>query len=151
MSTPHSPRTLTPRSSEGPRKTEMATPSRVLLVEDNPLNLKLVRDVLLHAGFDVVEARSGEDGIVRAIEDRPDIILMDLQLPGIDGTEAMRTIKRTPMGSSIPIVALTAFAMSEDRERALRNGFDGYLSKPISVSDLPRQLNEFLPERSADD
>ena len=129
----------------------MAIPSRVLLVEDNLLNLKLVRDVLLHAGFDVVEARSGEDGIVRAIEDRPDIILMDLQLPGIDGTEAMRTIKQTPMGSSIPIVALTAFAMSEDRERALRNGFDGYLSKPISVSDLPRQLNEFLPERSADD
>ena len=129
----------------------MATPSRVLLVEDNLLNLKLVRDVLLHAGFDVVEARSGEDGIVRALEDRPDIILMDLQLPGIDGTEAMRTIKQTPMGSSIPIVALTAFAMSEDRERALRNGFDGYLSKPISVSDLPRQLNEFLPERPADD
>ena len=129
----------------------MAIPSRVLLVEDNLLNLKLVRDVLLHAGFDVVEAHSGEDGIVRALEDRPDIILMDLQLPGIDGTEAMRTIKQTPMGSSIPIVALTAFAMSEDRERALRNGFDGYLSKPISVSDLPRQLNEFLPERSADD
>ena len=151
MSTRHSRRTPTPRSSEGPRKTEMAIPSRVLLVEDNLLNLKLVRDVLLHAGFDVVEARSGEDGIVRALEDRPDIILMDLQLPGIDGTEAMRTIKRTPMGSSIPIVALTAFAMSEDRERALRNGFDGYLSKPISVSDLPRQLNEFLPERSADD
>ncbi|HKN44421.1 MAG TPA: response regulator [Propionibacteriaceae bacterium] len=129
----------------------MAIPSRVLLVEDNLLNLKLVRDVLLHAGFDVVEARSGEDGIVRALEDRPDIILMDLQLPGIDGTEAMRTIKQTPMGSSIPIVALTAFAMSEDRERALRNGFDGYLSKPISVSDLPRTLNEFLPERPADD
>ena len=109
--------------------TEMTTPSRVLLVEDNPLNLKLVRDVLLHAGFDVVEARSGEDGIVRALEDRPDLILMDLQLPGIDGTEAMRTIKGTPMGSSIPIVALTAFAMLEDRERALRNGFDGYLEQ----------------------
>ena len=129
----------------------MATPSRVLLVEDNPLNLKLVRDVLLHAGFDVVEARTGEDGIVRALEDRPDLILMDLQLPGIDGTEAMRTIKGTPMGSSIPIVALTAFAMLEDRERALSNGFDGYLSKPISIGDLPRQISEFLPERLADD
>jgi len=128
----------------------MATPSRVLLVEDNPLNLKLVRDVLVHAGFDVVEARSGEDGIVHALEDRPDIILMDLQLPGIDGTEAMRTIKRTPMGSSIPIVALTAFAMLEDRERALSNGFDGYLSKPISIADLPRQISEFLPERPGD-
>jgi two-component system cell cycle response regulator DivK len=100
----------------------MASPSRVLVVEDNPLNLKLVRDVLLHAGFDVVEARSGEDGIARAREYQPDIILMDLQLPGIDGTEAMRTIKGSPIGSSIPIVALTAFAMSEDRERALSNG-----------------------------
>ena len=100
----------------------MASPSRVLVVEDNALNLKLVRDVLLHAGFDVVEARSGEDGIARAREYQPDIILMDLQLPGIDGTEAMRTIKGSPIGSSIPIVALTAFAMSEDRERALSNG-----------------------------
>ena len=129
----------------------MATPSRVLVVEDNLLNLKLVRDVLLHAGFDVVEARSGEDGIVRALEDQPDIILMDLQLPGIDGTETMKTIKRNPMGSNIPIVALTAFAMSEDRERALRNGFDGYLSKPINVRDLPRQITEFLPGCSPDD
>ena len=132
-------------------ETEMAILSRVLVVEDNSLNLKLVRDVLLHAGFDVLEARSGEDGIARALTYQPDIILMDLQLPGMDGTQAMRTIKGTPMGSSIPIVALTAFAMLEDRERALRNGFDGYLSKPISVGDLPRQISEFLPERLADD
>jgi two-component system, cell cycle response regulator DivK len=128
----------------------MTTPSRVLVVEDNPLNLKLVRDVLRHAGFDVVEARSGEDGIARALECRPDIILMDLQLPGIDGTEAMRTIRASPMRSSVPIIAVTAFAMSEDRERALSNGFDGYLSKPISVRDLPRQIANFLSEGSAD-
>jgi two-component system, cell cycle response regulator DivK len=129
----------------------MASPSRVLVVEDNSLNLKLVRDVLLQAGFEVVEARSGEDGIVRALEDQPDLILMDLQLPGIDGTETMHAIKQTPLGCNIPIVALTAFAMSEDRERALRDGFDGYLSKPISVRDLPRQITEFLPGWSADD
>jgi CheY-like chemotaxis protein len=129
----------------------MAAPTRVLVVEDNSLNLKLLRDVLMHAGFDVAEARSGEDGVARAMEFRPDLVLMDLQLPGIDGTQAMRMIKGGPSGPDIPVVALTAFAMSEDRERALRNGFDGYLSKPISVSDLPRQLNEFLPERPADD
>jgi two-component system cell cycle response regulator DivK len=129
----------------------MATPTRVLVVEDNPLNLKLLRDVLIHAGFDVVEARSGEDGVARAMEFRPDLILMDLQLPGIDGTQAMRMIKGSPIGSDVPVVARTAFAMSEDRERALRSGFDGYLSKPISVRDLPRRLTEFLPERSADD
>lgn len=129
----------------------MAIQSRVLVVEDNTLNLKLVRDVLQHAGFDVVEARSGEDGIARALDCRPDIILMDLQLPDIDGTQAMRTIKKGPIGSTIPIVALTAFAMSEDRERALRDGFDGYLIKPISVRDLPRQVTEFLPKRPAND
>ena len=76
---------------------------------------------------------------------------MDLQLPDIDGTRAMRTIKEGPIGSTIPIVALTAFAMSEDRERVLRDGFDGYLIKPISVRDLPRQVTEFLPERPAND
>jgi two-component system cell cycle response regulator DivK len=124
--------------------------ARVLIVEDNPLNLKLVRDVLLNAGFDVIEARTGEDGVARAQDSRPDVILMDLQLPGVDGTQAMRAIKASPRGSGIPIVALTAFAMSEDRDRALRNGFDGYLSKPISVRDLPRQIAELLPERDAD-
>ena len=129
----------------------MAIQRRVLVVEDNTLNLKLVRDVLQHAGFDVVEARSGEDGIARALDCRPDIILMDLQLPDIDGTQAMRTIKKGPIGSTIPIVALTAFAMSEDRERALRDGFDGYLIKPIRVRDLPRQVTEFLPKRPAND
>ena len=125
--------------------------ARVLIVEDNPLNLKLVRDVLLNAGFDVIEARTGEDGVARAQDSQPDVILMDLQLPGVDGTQAMRTIKASPSGSGIPIVALTAFAMSEDRDQALRNGFDGYLSKPISVRDLPRQIAELLPERNTDD
>jgi two-component system cell cycle response regulator DivK len=125
--------------------------ARVLIVEDNPLNLKLVRDVLLKAGFDVIEARTGEDGVARAHDSQPDVILMDLQLPGVDGTQAMRTIKASPSGSGIPIVALTAFAMSEDRDRALRNGFDGYLSKPISVRDLPRQIAELLAGRDADD
>jgi two-component system, cell cycle response regulator DivK len=129
----------------------MATPARVLVVEDNTLNLKLVRDVLLHAGFEVIEARSGEEGITCALNRRPDIILMDLQLPGIDGTQAMREIRGSASGANVPIVALTAFAMSEDRERVLRNGFDGYLSKPISVRDLARQITEFLPQRSADD
>jgi two-component system, cell cycle response regulator DivK len=129
----------------------MATPTRVLVVEDNPLNLKLVRDVLLSAGFEVVEARSGEEGVAQARARTPDVILMDLQLPGIDGTQAMRMIKADPAATDVPIVALTAFAMADDRERALRSGFDGYLSKPISVRDLPRQISEFLPEPSDDE
>ena len=129
----------------------MATPARVLVVEDNPLNLKLVRDVLLSAGFEVVEARSGEEGVAQARARTPDVILMDLQLPGIDGTQAMRMIKADPAATDVPIVALTAFAMADDRERALRSGFDGYLSKPISVRDLPRQISEFLPKGSGDE
>jgi two-component system, cell cycle response regulator DivK len=129
----------------------MATPTRVLVVEDNPLNLKLVRDVLLRAGFEVIEARSGEEGVAQARACTPDLILMDLQLPGIDGTQAMRMIKDDPDAADIPIVALTAFAMADDRERALSSGFDGYLSKPISVRDLPRQISEFVPERSGNE
>ncbi len=125
--------------------------ARVLIVEDNPLNLKLVRDVLLNAGFGVIEARTGEEGVARAQDSQPDVILMDLQLPGINGTQALRQIRNTPRGADVPVVALTAFAMAEDRDRALLDGFDGYLSKPISVRDLPRQVASFLHGRRDDD
>jgi two-component system, cell cycle response regulator DivK len=118
--------------------------ARVLVVEDNPLNLKLVRDVLRRADFDVLEAQTGEDGVHKAQADHPDVILMDLQLPGIDGTEALRLIKTDLNTAGIPVVALTAFAMPTDRERALLDGFDGYLSKPISVRDLPDQVASYL-------
>jgi two-component system, cell cycle response regulator DivK len=127
------------------------TGPRVLIVEDNPLNLKLVRDVLLIAGFDVIEARTGEEGVARAQDSQPDVILMDLQLPGISGTQTLRLIRNDPSGAQVPTVALTAFAMSEDRDRALLDGFDGYISKPISVRDLPQQVASFLPEKRDDD
>jgi len=127
------------------------TGPRVLIVEDNPLNLKLVRDVLLIAGFDVIEARTGEEGVARAQDSQPDVILMDLQLPGISGTQSLRLIRNDPSGAQVPTVALTAFAMSEDRDRALLDGFDGYISKPISVRDLPQQVASFLPEKRDDD
>src|SRR5215207_9918521 len=103
--------------------------ARVLIVDDNPLNLKLVRDVLLNAGFDVIESRTGEEGVARAQDSQPDVILMDLQLPGINGTQALRLIREDPSGAQVPTVALTAFAMSEDRDRALLDGFDGYHRK----------------------
>ena len=117
---------------------------RILVVEDNPLNLKLVRDVLTASGYDVVEAGTGEDGVSLALEAAPDLVLMDLQLPGIDGYEALRLIREDPRLGALPVVALTAFAMREDRERTARAGFDGYLSKPISVRDLPAQVGDFL-------
>ena len=117
--------------------------SRILVVEDNPKNLKLVRDVLTFSGFDVIEATSGEDGVRLAHEELPDLILMDLQLPGIDGTEALRQIRETD-DSHVPVVAVTAFAMNEDRDRAYESGFDGYVEKPISVRALPQQVRDFL-------
>jgi two-component system cell cycle response regulator DivK len=115
---------------------------RILVVEDNPKNLKLVRDVLTYAGYEVVEATSGEEGVRRALETVPDLILMDLQLPGIDGAEALRQIRMSE--KQVPVVAVTAFAMNNDRTRAFDAGFDGYVEKPISVRALPQQVSDFL-------
>jgi two-component system, cell cycle response regulator DivK len=124
------------------------TPRKILVVEDNPLNLKLVRDVLQFAGYDVIEAHTGEEGVRAAETDRPDLVLMDLQLPGIDGTEALHRLRQGPLGRDVPVVAVTAFAMAEDRERASDAGFDGYVEKPISVRDLPRQIEAILDGRA---
>ncbi len=119
------------------------TRSRILVVEDNPKNLKLVRDVLTHSGYEVIEATSGEDGVRLAHEKAPDLILMDLQLPGIDGAEALRQI-RVSEASWVPVVAVTAFAMNDDRTRAFESGFDGYVEKPISVRTFLQQVRDFL-------
>jgi two-component system cell cycle response regulator DivK len=121
---------------------------RILVVEDNPLNLKLVRDVLQVAGYHVVEAQSGEEGLRIAEEDPPDLVLMDLQLPGIDGTETLRRLREGTLGPDVPVVAVTALAMAEDKERAARAGFDGYVEKPISVRALPGQIEAFLNGRA---
>jgi two-component system cell cycle response regulator DivK len=118
--------------------------ARILVVEDNAMNLKLVRDVLQHAGYDVLEANTGEDGLRVAREMTPDLVLMDLQLPGIDGTETLRRLRHDSPDRRVPVVAVTAFAMPEDRERATQAGFDGYVEKPISVRALPGQVAEFL-------
>jgi two-component system cell cycle response regulator DivK len=123
------------------------SPRRILVVEDNPLNLKLVRDVLQFAGYEVVEAHSGEEGLRVAAEAPPDLVLMDLQLPGIDGTETLHRLRQGSLGPNVPVVAVTAFAMAEDREHASQAGFDGYVEKPISVRTLPGQIEAFLDGR----
>jgi two-component system cell cycle response regulator DivK len=120
------------------------TSARILVVEDNPKNMKLVRDVLEYAGYEVIEATSGEDGVRLAETERPQLILMDLQLPDIDGTEALRQIRVGPDGRDVPIVAVTAFAMDEDRTRAFASGFDGYVEKPINVRNFREQVQGFL-------
>ena len=116
----------------------------ILVVEDNERNLKLLRDVLEYAGYDVRVARTGEDGVTLAVKEPPDLVLMDLQLPGIDGMEALRQLRESPRTADIPVVAVTAQAMKQDRERALEAGFDGYVEKPISVRAFPEQVRSFL-------
>jgi two-component system cell cycle response regulator DivK len=117
----------------------------ILVVEDNERNLKLLRDVLQYAGYGVLAARTAEDGIALAVSEPPDLVLMDLQLPGIDGIEALRRLRESPRTANIPVVAVTAQAMKQDRERVLRAGFDGYVEKPISVRAFPDQVRRFLP------
>jgi CheY-like chemotaxis protein len=112
------------------------------------LNLKLVREVLSFAGYDVIEAQSGEDGLRVAHENPPDLVLMDLQLPGIDGIETLQRLRQDTLGAHVPVVAVTALAMAEDKERASRAGFDGYIEKPISVRALPGQIEAFLGGRA---
>ena len=116
----------------------------ILVVEDNERNLKLLRDVLDYAGFDVRVARTAEDGITLAASEPPDLVLMDLQLPGIDGMEALRRLRQSPRTAGIPVVAVTAQAMKHDRERVLEAGFNGYIEKPISVRAFPDQVRSFL-------
>lgn len=117
----------------------------VLLVEDNPRNLKLARDVLEHAGLTVTTVTSGEEALPAALLARPDVILMDLQLPGIDGHAALAALRADPRTAGIPVVAVSAFAMQADRERALGSGFDGYLMKPISVREFAGQVLAHVP------
>ena len=116
----------------------------ILVVEDNERNLKLVRDVLEYVGYDVRVARTAEDGIALAVKEPPDLVLMDLQLPGIDGTEALRRLRENPRTADIPVVAVTAQAMKQDRERVLEAGFNGYIEKPISIRAFPDQVRSFL-------
>ena len=116
----------------------------ILVVEDNERNLKLLRDLLEYEGYDVRVARTGEDAVTLAVKDPPDLVLMDLQLPGIDGMEALHRLRENPRTADIPVVAVTAQAMKQDRERALEAGFNGYIEKPISVRAFPDQVRGFL-------
>jgi two-component system cell cycle response regulator DivK len=115
----------------------------VLIVDDNEKNLRLARDVLRASGFRTIEAASGEEAVAVATEQLPDVILMDIRLPDIDGTEAAARLKGVPRTAGIPIVALTSSAMKGDREWFLAAGFDGYLEKPISVREFPDQVRGF--------
>ena len=110
--------------------------AQILVVEDNGKNMKLFRDVLLAKGYRTLAATTGEEAVALAVEHSPDLVLMDIQLPGIDGVAALGRLRADDRTASVPVVALTAQAMEGDRERFLAAGFDGYLSKPVNLAEF---------------
>jgi two-component system cell cycle response regulator DivK len=128
----------------GGRLKLMSDIKRILYVEDNPQNMRLVRKLLKVNGYDTIEALTGEAGVEAAACEIPDLILMDINLPDIDGLEATRRIKSNPKLANIPIIALTAAAMRGDRERILTAGCDDYLQKPIDTVQMIETVRRHL-------
>ena len=118
--------------------------SLILIVEDNPRNMKLVRDVLQVKGHTTLEATNAEDGIVLATERVPDLILMDIQLPGMNGIDALRVLRAQPATAKIPIIAVTASVMQQDRKLITEAGFDAYVGKPLSLAEFLAAVNTAL-------
>jgi two-component system cell cycle response regulator DivK len=112
------------------------TGERILVVEDNELNMKLFRDILFATGYRALEATTGGEAIELAIEHDPDLVLMDIELPDVDGVDVLRRLRTDRRTAAIPVLAVTAQAMRGDRERFLAAGFDGYVSKPVNVGEL---------------
>ena len=116
---------------------------RILIVEDQEDNRRIMRDLFTHARYEVIEAMSGDEGVAMAETHRPDVILMDIQLPGIDGYEAMRRIKANPLLQHIPVIAVTSYALSGDEEKARAAGCDAYFSKPVNARALLEQVRHY--------
>jgi two-component system, cell cycle response regulator DivK len=116
----------------------------ILIVDDNEQNRELAREVLQFAGFRTVEAACGVEGVSLAIEHLPDLILMDIRMSDLNGTEAVLKLREDERTAAIPVVALTSSTMKGDRERFLADGFDGYLEKPIRVREFPDQIRRYL-------
>ena len=120
------------------------TTSLILIVEDNEKNLKLVRDILNAKGYETMEAGTAEDGIVLAQNRRPDLVLMDIQLPGMNGIEALKVLRGKPGLADVPVVAVTASVMQQDRKLITEAGFDGYIGKPISLKEFLETVRRSL-------
>ncbi len=117
----------------------------ILIVEDNDLNMKLFNDLLQAHGYNTVQTRDGRDALKLVQEQRPDLILMDIQLPEISGLEITKILKANPETKSIPVIAVTAFAMKGDEEKIREGGCDGYMAKPISVTKFLHTVASYLP------
>ena len=123
--------------------------SLVLIIEDNDKNLELVRDILQAKGYDTLEAGTAENGLKIARAHAPDLILMDIQLPGMNGIEGLRSLRAEPVTAGIPVVAITASVMLADREQIMRAGFDGFIEKPITVRSFLEVVEGVLQTRTA--
>ena len=121
----------------------------ILIIEDNEKNRKLVRDVLQVKGYKTIESETAEEGLKLALEKSPALVLMDIQLPGMDGITALQQLRANPQTKSIPVIAITASAMTNNRQAMLAEGFDGYQSKPISVKDFLGELERVLASQAS--
>lgn len=119
---------------------------RILVVEDTEDNRQIIRDLLSSVGYELVEAVDGAEGVAMAQSHHPDLILMDIQLPGLDGYEATRRIRAVPELAGVPIIAVTSYALSGDEAKTRAAGCDGYVAKPFSPRQLLAKIREFLPE-----
>ena len=121
--------------------------SVILIVEDNEKNMKLVRDVLQVKGYRTLEAVTAEDGIRLASEHKPDLVLMDIQLPGMNGIDALGVLRADPATADIPVIAVTASVMQQDRKQITEAGFDGYIGKPINLKEFLDTVRAMLERR----
>jgi two-component system, cell cycle response regulator DivK len=132
---------------EVPKSTEIAIPptrKKVLIVEDNDLNMKLFNDLLVAHGYGTLQTRDGTEALALARQHRPDLILMDIQLPEVSGLQVTQWIKKDDVLRSIPVIAVTAFAMKGDEEKIRDGGCEAYIAKPISVSSFLKTVERFL-------
>ncbi len=118
--------------------------SLILIVEDNEKNLKLVRDVLQVKGYETIDAGTAEDGLKLALERKPNLILMDIQLPGMSGVDALKALRAEPETAGMPVIAVTASVMQQDRQQIMRAGFDGFIEKPINLRKLLDTVQQAL-------
>ena len=121
----------------------------ILIIEDNEKNRKLARDVLQVKGYKTIESETAEDGLKLALDKSPALVLMDIQLPGMDGITALKQLRANPQTKSVPVIAITASTMTNNRQAMLAEGFDGYQSKPISVKDFLGELERVLSRRAS--
>ena len=120
---------------------------KILIVDDEPRNLKLFRDLLQRIGYETIEATDGEQGVELARARNPDLILMDIMMPKMDGIEATRILKADTATKNIPIIALTSYAMKGDRERTLEAGCDGYIAKPVDIQELLKAVEHYCRDK----